>query len=565
MATTTLVRERVGYRSTLFEWLTTTDHKKIGVLYLTSSLIFFLLGGLQALAIRTQLAFPNQALLDHATYNDFFTIHGTTMIFLFAMPILSGLANFVVPLQIGAADMAFPRINALGFWMVPMGGLLIYATYLAGGAGIGWTGYVPLSDAGPGGVFGPGTGLGVDFWIMGLVFLGASSILGAINFLATIFKLRAPGLTMWRLPIFVWTVLVTQTLALFAIPVFTTALVLLFIDRNFTHGAFFNPAAGGNAILWQNMFWFFGHPEVYIMILPAMGVISEVVPVFSRKPLFGYKAFIGATIGIGLLAFGVWAHHMFATGAVYLPFFSFVTGLIGVPTGIKFFNWLATMWRGQISLKTPMLFAIAFLAMFLIGGLDGAVLAAVPFDYDVTDTYWVVAHLHYVLFGGTALGVFAGIYYWFPKMFGRYLDERLGQIHWLLMFIGVNLTFFPMHILGLEGMPRRIATYPATLDWPILNLLATIGAFVIAAGVAVFFVNLAISIRAGAPAPDDPWDAYTLEWATTSPPPPYNFDTLPPIRSERPLFDLKHGAASDGGALAVATVAAGAGGPGGEA
>ncbi|HEX8939389.1 MAG TPA: cytochrome c oxidase subunit I [Candidatus Limnocylindrales bacterium] len=536
MATTTLVPARVGYRSSIYEWLTTTDHKKIGALYLTSSLIFFLLGGLQALGIRSQLAFPDQALVDHGTYNEYFTIHGTTMIFLFAMPILSGLANYIVPLQLGAADMAFPRINALGFWLVPMGGLMIYSSYFFGGAAVGWTGYVPLSD----GNFGPGTGQGVDLWIVGLIVLGASSILGAVNFLATIFKLRAPGLTMWRLPIFVWTVLVTQTLALFAIPVFTTALALLFIDRNFTHGAFLNPAVGGNAVLWQHMFWFFGHPEVYIMILPAMGVISEVVPVFSRKPLFGYKAFIGATIAIGLLAFGVWAHHMFATGAVYLPFFSLLTGLIGVPTGIKFFNWLATMWRGQLNLATPMLFAIGFLALFLIGGLDGALLAAVPFDYDVTDTYWVVAHLHYVLFGGTAMGVFAGIYYWFPKMSGRLLDERLGRLHWLLLMIGVNLAFFPQHLLGLDGMPRRISTYPASSGWGPLNLASTIGAFTIAAGVAVFFVNILVSLRSGEPAGDDPWDGTTLEWATTSPPPPYNFESVPPVRSERPLFDLKH-------------------------
>jgi cytochrome c oxidase subunit 1 len=542
MTTATLPAAAVRYRTSAYEWLTTTDHKKIGQMYLASSLIFFLLGGLQALGIRSQLAAPDLKLVDPETYNEFFTIHGTTMIFLFAMPILSGIANYIVPLQIGAIDMAFPRINALSFWLVPVGGILIYSSYLAGGAAIGWTGYAPLSTGGAGGTsFGPGLGTGVDLWIMGLTVLGFSSILGAVNFLATIFRMRAPGMRMFRLPIFVWTVLVTQSLALFAIPVFTTALVLLFIDRNFTGGAFLNPANGGSAILWQHMFWFFGHPEVYIMILPAMGIISEVVPVFSRKPLFGYKAFVGATIGIGLLSFGVWAHHMFATGLVYLPFFSFLTGAIGVPTGIKFFNWLATMWRGKLVFTTSMLFALGFLAFFLIGGLDGALLAAVPFDYDVTDTYWVVSHLHYVLFGGTVFAVFAGFYYWFPKIYGRMLDEGIGKVHWLLTAIGVNLTFFPQHILGLEGMPRRIVTYGADTGWGGLNLLSTIGAFTIALSVAAFFLNVFITFRRPGGAPDDPWDGNTLEWATTSPPPAWNFDRLPPIRSERPVFDEKHG------------------------
>jgi cytochrome c oxidase subunit 1 len=466
------------------------------------------------------------------------------MIFLFAMPILTGLSNVVVPLQIGAVDMAFPRINALSFWLVVAGGLLIYGTYLAGGAAIGWTGYAPLSTGGATHPYGPGLGDGVDLWIFGLIMLGASSILGGINFLATIFTMRAPGMVMSRLPIFVWTVLVTQTLVLFAMPVFTTALILLFIDRHFTMGAIFDPAAGGNALLWQHLFWFFGHPEVYIMILPAMGIISEVVPVFSRKPLFGYKAFVGATLAIGLLSFGVWAHHMFATGLVYLPFFSFLTYAIAVPTGVKFFNWLATMWRGKLRFSTPMLFALGFLAFFLIGGLDGALLASVPFDYDVTDTYWVVAHLHYVLFGGTAMGIFAGIYYWFPKITGRMLSERIGKVHFVLMAIGMNVAFFPMHLLGLAGMPRRIVTYAADTGWGPLNLVSTIGAYLIGVSVLVFFWNLFASMRSGELAGDDPWDANTLEWATSSPPPPYNFDRLPVIRSERPLWDAKRAAES---------------------
>jgi cytochrome c oxidase subunit I len=541
MATVSRAPEQPRYESAIVGWLTTTDHKRIGILYTATALGFFLLGGLQALLIRTQLAVPENTLVDHATYNDWFTIHGTTMIFLFAMPILVGLANYVVPLQIGAPDMAFPRINALSFWMVPFGGLLVYGSYLAGGAGCGWTCYAPLAGGGAAGQnFGPGTGAGIDFWTLGLLLLGISSVLGGVNFLVTIFKLRAPGLTMFRMPIFVWTVLVTQTLVLFAMPVFTTALAMLYIDRNIAGGSLLNPAAGGSAVIWQHLFWFFGHPEVYIMILPAMGIVSEIVPVFSRKPLFGYRAFIGATIAIGLLSWGVWAHHMFATGVVFLGFFSIMTSLIGVPTGIKFFNWIATMWRGRISLRTPMLYAIGFLALFLIGGLDGAYLAVVPFDYDVTDTYWVVSHLHYVLFGGTVFGVLAGVYYWFPKAFGRFLDERLGIVQWWLMFVGALVTFFPMHILGLEGMPRRIATYGASTGWGGWNLAESIGAYLIGLGAMVFFWNLAVSVRRGQPAGDDPWDGYTLEWATTSPPPPYNFDRLPAIHSERPVFDLKH-------------------------
>jgi cytochrome c oxidase subunit I len=535
MATTTLAPRATTYgrRAWVYEWLTTTDHKKIGALYVTTAFAFFLFGGIFALLIRSELALPGIQLVDPESYNQLFTIHGTTMIFLFVMPMMTGLANFVVPLQIGAADMAFPRINALSFWMVPLGGLLLFSGYAVGGAAnAGWTGYAPLSEQG---------GAGIDLWLMSLVLLGMSSVLGAINFLATIFKMRAPGLTLLRMPLFVWNTLVTSVLLLFSLPVLTAGLMMLFIDRNYG-GGFFDPSLGGNPVLWQHVFWFFGHPEVYVLILPAFGIVSEILPVFSRKPLFGYKAFVFATASIGALGFMVWAHHMFTTGAVYLPFFSFFTFLIAVPTGIKFFNWLATMWGGQLKFETPLLYALGFIALFLIGGLDGAFLAVVPFDFHVQDTYWVVSHLHYVLVAGSVFGIFAGLFYWFPKMTGRMLNERLGKIQWVLLFVGTNLAFFPQHMLGLDGMVRRIVDYAPNPGWTELNFLSTIGAFMIGVSILPFLWNVFITLRGPRNAPDDPWDGNTLEWATTSPPPPYNFDVLPPIRSERPLFDLKHGA-----------------------
>jgi cytochrome c oxidase subunit 1 len=538
MATTALTPAASAYRSGLYEWLTTTDHKKIGILYLVNSFIFFLIGGILALLVRTELATPGiQLLTDEHFYNQLFTMHGSVMIFLFVIPILAGFGNYVVPLQIGAPDMAFPRINALSFWMLPLGGILLFLGFVTGGAAAaGWTSYAPLSEDR---VLGS-PGAGQDLWLMGLTLIGTSSILGAVNFLVTIFKMRAPGMTLFRMPILVWTVMVTAVLVLMATPVFTSALIMLFIDRNYG-GHFFDPATGGNAILWQNVFWFYSHPAVYVMILPAMGIVSEVLPVFSRKPLFGYKAFVFATAGIGALGFSVWAHHMFTTGAVYLPFFSFMTFLIAVPTGVKMFNWVFTVWRGKLTLASPLLFALGFLSMFLIGGINGAFSASVPVDFAIHDTYWVVAHIHYVLFGGSVFGVFAGLYYWFPKMTGRMLDEGLGKVQWVLMFIGFNLTFFPMHQLGLAGMPRRIADYASDAGWNELNLAATIGGFLIAASVLPFLWNVFISLRNGRIAGDDPWEANTLEWATSSPPPPYNFDHLPEIRSERPLFDLRHG------------------------
>src|SRR5438132_2561010 len=541
MATTVLTPVATTYRTGLYEWLTTTDHKKIGILYVVNSFIFFFLAGLMALGMRAELATPGIQFFKEEIYNQLFSMHGTVMIFLFIIPMLAGFANYIVPLQIGAPDMAFPRINALSFWLLPLAGILMFSGFGTGGAAAaGWTSYSPLAQDRPLGM----QGSGEDLWIVGLTLIGTASILGAVNFLVTIFKMRAPGMTLFRMPILVWTVLVTSVLVLMATPVLTSALIMLFIDRNYG-GHFFDPATGGNAILWQNVFWFYSHPAVYIMVLPAMGMISEILPVFSRKPLFGYKAFVFATAGIGALGFSVWAHHMFTTGAVYLPFFSLMTFLIAIPTGVKMFNWIFTLWRGKLTLATPLLFALGFLSMFLIGGIDGAFSAAVPIDFALQDTYWIVAHLHYVLFGGSVFGVFAGVYYWFPKMTGRMLSEGLGRVHFVLMFIGFNLTFFPMHILGLSGMPRRIADYASTAGWNELNLAASIGGFIIASSMIPFLVNVAVSLRGGRLAGDDPWEANTLEWATSSPPPPYNFDHLPEIRSERPLFDLRHGRAGN--------------------
>src|SRR5437773_4839689 len=412
-----------GYRGGLYEWLTTTDHKKIGIMYVINSFLFFLIGGVFALAVRAELAVPGlQVFTNEHVYNESFSIHATVMIFLFIIPMLAGLGNYAVPLMIGAPDMAFPRINALSFWMLPMGGILLLSGFLAGGAAAaGWTSYPPLSEVGP--LKSPGAGQ--DLWIVALVLIGTSSILGGINFLVTIFKMRAPGMTLFRMPIMVWTMLVTSVLVVMATPVITSAMVMLFIDRNYG-GTFFLPPEG-QAILYQNVFWFYSHPAGYVMVLPAVGVSSEVLPVFSRKPLFGYKAFIFATAGIGALGFSVWAHHMFTTGAVFLPFFSFMTFLIAVPTGVKMFNWLATMYRGKLRFTTSMLFAVGFLIMFLVGGIDGAFAASPPIDFALQDTYWIVAHIHYVLFGGSVMGLFAGVYYWFPKWSGARLNERLGK------------------------------------------------------------------------------------------------------------------------------------------
>ncbi len=530
------------YKARWFDWLTTTDHKMIGKMYAVTAFIFFIVGGVMTLIIRTQLANVERVLplpgitVTEQPFNELLTMHGTVMVFLFLMPMLAAFGNYMIPLQIGAADMAFPRLNALSFWLIPAGGIVIFSSYFTGGpASAGWTSYSPL--AGP--QFSPGNGM--DLWIIGLAVVGISSLLGGINFLVTIFKMRAPGMTMLRLPLFTWTMLAQALLLVFSIPVLTAGLGMLFIDRNLG-GAFFDASNGGDPILYQNIFWYFGHPEVYILILPLMGAVSEIIPVFSRKPIFGYKAFIFATLAISALGTAVWAHHMFTTGSVEIYFFSATTFLIAVPTGVKMFNWIATMWRGKIIFSTAMLFAVGFLVVFLIGGLTGVVLASGTVDFALHDTYYVVAHFHYTLVSAALFGVFGAIYYWFPKMTGRMLNETLGKWQFWTMFVGVNLAFFPQFMLGLRGMPRRIQSYDPSMveGWGLLNSLSTYGSYLLAIGVVLFIVNFFWSRRSGELAGDNPWGAYALEWATTSPPPYYNFKSLPPIRSNRPVFDVDH-------------------------
>jgi cytochrome c oxidase subunit 1 len=498
--------------------------------------LFFLVGGFEALLMRIQLAQPDGKFLSPDMYNQIFTMHGTTMIFLVVMPLAAGFGNYLIPLMIGARDMAFPKLNALSYWTFLFGGVFMYSSFIFGGApNDGWFSYAPLTEK----LYSPTHGM--DFWIMGILLLGFATTIGSINFIVTVIQLRAPGLTLTRLPLFVWTMTVTSFLAVFSLPSLTTAVLLLFLDRQL--GAhFYNVGQGGSALLWQHLFWFFGHPEVYILILPAMGIVSEVIPVFSGKPLFGYPAVVFSAIAIGFLGFTVWAHHMFATGmpSATLLFFAADSFLIGVPTGVKIFAWLATMWKGKLRFATPMLFAVGFVAMFLIGGLDGIHLAVVPVDWQLTDTYYVVSHLHYVLFGGAIFGIFSGVYYWFPKITGRRLQEGLGKWHFWLMFIGMNLVFMPMHILGVEGMPRRIYTYGAGRGWEIWNFIETIGALIITVSVLIFVVNFFASLRKEANNEADPWDGFTLEWKTASPPPVYNFAEIPSVRGRRPLWDEKH-------------------------
>jgi cytochrome c oxidase subunit I len=523
-------------RGRVSSWLTTVDHKRIGILYIGTSLLFLVLGGILALFMRAQLATPNEHFVTKDSYNELFTMHGTTMVFLVVVPIWAGFGNFLVPLMIGARDMAFPRLNALSYWLFLLGGVILYSSWFAAGGAprAGWTGYAPLSEA----AYTPGNGM--DLWILSLHVLTFSSLAGAINFLVTIHRMRTPGMSWMRLPLFVWSMEVYSALLVVVLPALSAGLTMLLLDRQVgTH--FFIPDEGGSAVLWQHVFWFFGHPEVYIMILPAMGVISEVIPVFSRKPIFGYTAIALSTVAIGFYSMLVWAHHMFSVGLPgYLQgFFMISSMIIAVPTGIKIFNWLATTWRGNIHFDTPMLFALGFIGIFTIGGLSGIFVAAYPFDWQVTDTYFVVAHLHYVLFGGALFAVFGALSYWWPKMFGKMLDERLGKISFWLILVGMNLTFFPQHMLGMMGMPRRIYTYDrgGIFEW--YNLISTIGSGVMALGIAVFFWNVIKTTRVGVRAVNDPWLADTLEWYTTSPPPPHNFDKLPYITSARPLRDLR--------------------------
>jgi cytochrome c oxidase subunit 1 len=513
----------------------TTDAKQIGLMYLVTAFGFFLVGGAMALVMRAELARPGLQFLSPEQYNQLFTEHGTIMLLLFATPILFAFANYIVPLQIGAPDVAFPRLNAFAYWLYLFGGLMVIGGFLTpgGAADFGWTAYQPLA----GGADTPGAG--ANMWFVGLVISGLGTILGAVNMTTTVLTLRAPGMTMFRMPIFTWNILVTSLLVLLVFPILAAALLAAMADRLL--GAHVYDAATGGPLLWQHLFWFFGHPEVYIVALPFFGIITEVIPVFARRPLFGYKGMVGATLGIAGLSMTVWAHHMFATGQVLLPFFSFLSYLIAIPTGIKFFNWIGTMWKGQLTFESPMLFAVGFLVTFLLGGLSGVLLASPPIDFHVTDTYFVVAHFHYVLFGTIVFAVFAGVYFWFPKMTGRMLDERLGKVHFWLTFIGFHTTFLVQHWLGAQGMPRRYADYLSTDGFTTLNTVSTIGAFILGASVLPFLWNVYASFKAGRIVEvADPWGyGNSLEWVTECPPPLRNFNSMPRIRSERPAFDLK--------------------------
>ncbi len=523
-------------QNSILSWITTIDHKRIGILYGVTALIYFIVGGCEALAIRTQLAFPEQRLYSAELYNQLFTMHGTTMIFLVVMPLSVAFFNFIVPLQIGARDVAFPRLNAFSYWMFLFGSLLVNFGWFTGEApNGGWFGYAPNTLA----PYNPG--LGIDFWILGLQVLGVSSVAGALNFGATIINMRAPGMSMWRLPVFTWMTLVTSFLLFMAFPSITIALVELLFDR-YVGTNFFAVAKGGLPIVWQHLFWVFGHPEVYILILPAMGVVSEILPVFSRRPLFGYPLVVASGMAIGFMGFTVWAHHMFTTGLgnVANAAFAVTTMAIAVPTGVKIFNWVLTLWGGQIRLRPPMMYAMGFLTMFMIGGFSGLMHANPSHDAQQQDTYFIVAHFHYVLIGGALMGLFGGMSFWFPKITGRLMTESTTYISFWLLFAGFNLTFFPMHWLGLNGMPRRIYTYAEGMGWDHLNLLCTIGAFLMAVSVAVFYFDMIKSMFYGPIAGDDPWDARTLEWSIPSPPPVYNFKEVPHVRDLDDWWVTKH-------------------------
>jgi cytochrome c oxidase subunit I len=524
-------------------WVVTVDHKKIGILYVLTALLFFVIAGIEVLLIRVQLAVPNNTAVSPQTFNRLFTMHGTTMIFFMAMPMVFGIGNYLMPLMLGVRDMAFPRLNAFSLWMTVFGGLLLYYSFIGGtglqGAGtapdVGWFAYAPLTSP----AF--SRGHSTDFWTLALLISGIGSIGGAVNFITTAFCMRCKGMTLFRMPLMVWLYVVTAFLVILAISPLTAAQFMLLIDR-YLGGHFFDAQAGGSPLLWLHFFWIFGHPEVYVLVMPAFGTFSEVVPVFSRKAIFGYPAMVAASVAIGFVSLGVWAHHMFTCGmtSVSNAFFTLSTMLVGIPTGIKIFNWIGTMWGGKIRFATPMLFAIAGILQFLIAGLTGIMLAVAPFDWQLHNSYFVIAHFHYVIVGAILFGVFAGFYYWYPKVTGRMLSERLGKLHFWLFVIGFHLTFDVMHIPGILGMPRSIYTYEADRGWGTLNMIVSIGAFIQAIGIIVFVYNLFVSYFKGEVAGADPWDAWTLEWSTTSPPPDYNFAVEPVVASRRPLWDLKH-------------------------
>ncbi len=546
-------KARPRSRGKLFvKLMTTTDHKVIAQMYVWTALAFFAFGGLLALAIRAELAFPGLQYMHYETFNQFFTMHGTIMLLMFATPMFAAFANALMPIQIGAPDVAFPRLNMFSYWLFLFGSLMACSGFLSpdGAASFGWFAYTPLSDA----IHSPG--VGGDLWLMGLYLLGLSSILGAVNFITTITTMRAPGMTMFRMPIFSWNILITSMMILIAFPVLAAGLLVLEADRRL--GTHILDAATGGAILWQHLFWFFGHPEVYIIALPFFGLITEILPVFSRKPIFGYIGLVAATLSIGGLSIAVWAHHMFVTGAVNLPFFSFMTFMIAVPTGVKFFNWIGTMWGGSVSMDSPMLWSVGFLTTFLFGGLTGIILASPPLDFHVSDTYFVVAHFHYVLFGTVVFAMFAGFYFWWPKFYGYMLDEKLAKAHFWLLFVGFHLTFLVQHWLGVEGMQRRIADYLSSEGFTFLNQLSTVGAFLLAISMLPFCWNVWKSHKtAPRVTVDDPWGwGRSLEWATSCPPPRHNFTSLPRIRSEAPAFDLHHPELADHGHGASHTVGA---------
>jgi cytochrome c oxidase subunit 1 len=541
--------ERTGLLTKVHEWVVTVDHKRLGVMYVVAGLAFFLIAGLEASVIRWQLAAAGNTVVSPQVFNRLFTVHGTTMIFLVGIPIVFGFANYLVPLMIGARDLAFPRLNAFGFWAFLFGGALLYFSFLGGdglyGAGsapdVGWFAYAPLTAR----AFSPGNS--TDYWNLSILVMGFGTVATSINLIATTLAMRCRGMSLGRMPLYVWMMLIVSGMAVLALPPLSAAQIMLLLDR-FMGAHFFDTQAGGSAVMWQHFFWFFGHPEVYILMVPGFAMVSEIVPVFSRKVIFGYPMVVAASLGIGFLSMTVWAHHMFAVGmgAPLNSAFAASSMLIAIPTGIKIFNWVATMYGGRIRFATPMLFACAFLFHFLCAGLTGIMLAVAPFNWQVTDSYFVVAHFHFVLVGSLIFTVFGAIYYWFPKVTGRLLSERLGRWHFWLFVIGFNLTFLPLHWAGMLGMPRRIYTYPADRGWDVWNLISSLGVPFQAAAVLIFLINVALSLRRGAPAGSDPWDAWTLEWATTSPPPPYNFETAPVVESRRPLWDLKHPDDPDG-------------------